>query len=121
MERCGPGAGVCASQAQNTAKKARREKLLVVFCAESLPIRTMSCFCRGSKHGRTEQGFGLFVCNTQRDLHMEERYLKMMWQLKPLGIIYTCNPSHCFMELVEDIVEDRFRLQSSITRMNGSM
>ena len=50
-----------------------------------------------------EKGFGLFVCNTQRDLRMEERYLKMMWQLRPLGIIYTCNPSHCFMELVGEI------------------
>lgn len=36
---------------------------------------------------------------------MEERYLKMMWQLRPLGIIYTCNPSHCFMELVGEIAE----------------
>ncbi len=36
---------------------------------------------------------------------MEERYLKMMWQLRPLGIIYTCNPSHCFMELVGKIAE----------------
>ncbi len=52
-----------------------------------------------------EKGFGLFVCNTQRDLRMEERYLKMMWQLRPLGIIYTCNPSHCFMELVGEIAE----------------
>ena len=34
---------------------------------------------------------------------MEERYLKMMWELKPLGIIYTCNPSHCFMGLVEEL------------------
>lgn len=29
----------------------------------------------------------------------------MMWQLRPLGIIYTCNPSHCFMELVGEIAE----------------
>lgn len=50
-----------------------------------------------------EQGFGLFVCNTQRDLKMEERYLKMMWDLRPLGIIYTCNPSHCFMGLVQEL------------------
>ena len=52
-----------------------------------------------------EQGFGLFVCNTQRDLKMEERYLKMMWELRPLGIIYTCNPSHCFMELVKELAQ----------------
>ena len=29
----------------------------------------------------------------------------MMWQLRPLGIIYTCNPSHCFMDLVGEIAE----------------
>ena len=27
----------------------------------------------------------------------------MMWELKPLGIIYTCNPSYCFMGLVEEL------------------
>ena len=58
---------------------------------------------QGIESRAKEQGFGLFVCNTQRDLRMEERYLKMMWELKPLGIIYTCNPSHRFMDLVEEL------------------
>lgn len=26
-----------------------------------------------------------------------------MWDLKPLGIIYTCNPSHCFMDKIEEL------------------
>ena len=60
---------------------------------------------KGMEEHEKEKGFGLFVCNTQRDLRMEERYLKMMWQLRPLGIIYTCNPSHCFMDLVGEIAE----------------
>ena len=38
----------------------------------------------------TEQGFGLFVCNTQRSLELEERYLKMLPALNPQGVIYTC-------------------------------
>ena len=58
---------------------------------------------QGIESRAKEQGFGLFVCNTQRDLKMEERYLKMMWELRPLGIIYTCNPSHCFMDLVKEL------------------
>ena len=60
---------------------------------------------QGIESRAKEQGFGLFVCNTQRDLKMEERYLKMMWELRPLGIIYTCNPSHCFMGMVEELAE----------------
>ena len=36
---------------------------------------------------------------------MEERYLRMMHELKPLGIIYTCNPSHCFMDTIEELAE----------------
>ena len=29
----------------------------------------------------------------------------MMKELKPLGIVYTCNPSHCFMNMVEELAE----------------
>ena len=38
-------------------------------------------------------------------LFRSERYLKMMWQIRPLGIIYTCNPSHCFRDNVEELAE----------------
>ena len=34
---------------------------------------------------------------------MEERYLKMMPSLNPQGVIYTCNPSSCFMKTVEEL------------------
>ena len=34
---------------------------------------------------------------------MEERYLRMMPELSPLGIIYTCNPSRCYMDMIEDL------------------
>ena len=33
-----------------------------------------------------------------------------MWELRPLGIIYTCNPSHCFMGMVEELAEQMERL-----------
>lgn len=86
-------------------KENRREKLLVVFCSNlTNPYYVM--LLQGIESRAKEQGYGLFVCNTQRDLKMEERYLKMMTSLKPLGIIYTCNPSDCFMDLVEALAED---------------
>ncbi len=89
---------------RKTRKGARKEKLLVVFCSNlTNPYYVM--LLQGIELRAKEQGFGLFVCNTQRDLKMEERYLKMMWQLRPLGIIYTCNPSHCFMGLVKELAE----------------
>ncbi len=89
-------------QKRKTRKESKKEKLLVVFCSNlTNPYYVM--LLQGIESRAKEQGFGLFVCNTQRDLRMEERYLKMMWDLKPLGIIYTCNPSHCFMGLVEEL------------------
>ena len=81
--KCGKRTGICPAEAEN-------ENVMLL---------------QGIEAHAKEKGFGLFVCNTQRDLRMEERYLKMMWQLRPLGIIYTCNPSHCFMELVGEIAE----------------
>lgn len=89
-------------QKRKARKESKKEKLLVVFCSNlTNPYYVM--LLQGIESRAKEQGFGLFVCNTQRDLRMEERYLKMMWELKPLGIIYTCNPSHCFMDLVEEL------------------
>ena len=86
-------------------KESRKERLLVVFCSNlTNPYYVM--LLQGIESRAKEQGYGLFVCNTQRDLKMEERYLKMMPELKPLGIIYTCNPSHCFMDLIEKLAED---------------
>ena len=85
-------------------KESRKGKLIVVFCPNlTNPYYVM--LLQGIETRAKEQGFGLFICNTQRELKMEERYLKMMWELKPLGIIYTCNPSRCFMELVEELAE----------------
>ncbi|MDY5846120.1 MAG: LacI family DNA-binding transcriptional regulator [Bariatricus sp.] len=83
-------------------KESRKEKLLVVFCPNlTNPYYVM--LLQGIETRAKDQGFGLFICNTQRELKMEERYLKMMWELKPQGIIYTCNPSRCFMDLVEEL------------------
>lgn len=89
-------------QKRRARKGTKKEKLLVVFCSNlTNPYYVM--LLQGIESRAKEQGFGLFVCNTQRDLRMEERYLKMMWSLRPLGIIYTCNPSRCFMDMVEEL------------------
>lgn len=83
-------------------KESRREKLLVVFCSNlTNPYYVM--LLQGIESRAKDQGYGLFVCNTQRDLKMEERYLKMMNEIHPVGIIYTCNPSRCFMDTVEKL------------------
>lgn len=92
-------------QKRKVRKGSKKEKLLVVFCSNlTNPYYVM--LLQGIESRAKEQGYGLFVCNTQRDLKMEERYLKMMSQLQPLGIIYTCNPSHCFMEMIEELAEN---------------
>ena len=85
-------------------KENKREKLLVVLCPNlTNPYYVM--LLQGIESRATEQGFGLFVCNTQRNLELEERYLKMMPSLNPQGVIYTCNPSRCFMPIVEEMSE----------------
>lgn len=85
-------------------QEARKEKLLVVFCPNlTNPYYVM--LLQGIESRAKEQGFVLFVCDTQRDLKMEERYLKMMRELRPVGIIYTCNPGRCFMERVEELAK----------------
>lgn len=89
-------------QKRRTRKKSKKERLIVVFCSNlTNPYYVM--LLQGIESRAKEQGFALFVCNTQRDLKMEERYLRMMWDIKPLGIIYTCNPSYCFIGLVEEL------------------
>lgn len=83
-------------------KEERREKLLVVI-SPNLTNPYYVMLLQGIESRAAEQGFGIFVCNTQRDLKLEERYLNMIPTLKPQGIIYMCNPSQCFMARLEDL------------------
>ena len=39
-----------------------------------------------------ERGYGVFICNTQRDARLEEKYLRMIRAMAPQGIIYACQP-----------------------------
>lgn len=90
-------------------RRARREekrtKLLVVI-SPNLTNPYYVMLLQGIESRATEHGFGIFVCNTQRDLKIEERYLKMISTMNPQGIIYMCNPSQCFMGMVEELSKD---------------
>ena len=52
-----------------------------------------------------KQGYGVFICNTQRDPRLEEKYLRMMQILQPQGIIYSCNPNPDFQSQVEEMAQ----------------
>ena len=85
-------------------RKMRREsngnKLIVVFCPTlTNPYYVM--LLHGIEEVAKEKNYGVFVCNTQRDLKIEENYLRMMKSVRPRGIIYTCNPSRSCKEKVE--------------------
>ena len=89
---------------RRTRKEEHRENLLVVI-SPNLTNPYYVMLLQGIESRAAEQDFGIFVCNTQRDLKMEERYLKMMPALNPQGIIYICNPSQCFMGDVEELAK----------------
>ena len=83
-------------------RKETRQKLIVVFCPTlTNPYYVM--LLQGIEEVAKEKGYGVFVCNTQRDLRIEENYLKMMKSVQPLGIIYTCNPSGSCRERVGEL------------------
>lgn len=86
-------------------KENKREKLLVVFCPNlTNPYYVM--LLQGIETRAKEKGYAIYVCNTQRSLELEEKYLKMMTSLEPRGVIYTCNPSRCFMTQLEELNKD---------------
>lgn len=89
---------------KRSRKNDRNNRLLVVFCPTlTNPYYVM--LLQGIETVAKEKGYGVFVCNTQRELKIEEQYLRMMHTVAPAGIIYTCNPSYAFMEQVEELAE----------------
>lgn len=89
---------------RRSQKSSKNSRLIVVFCPTlTNPYYVM--LLQGIETVAKEKGYGVFVCNTQRELKIEEQYLKMMHSVSPAGIIYTCNPSEAFMEQVEEIAE----------------
>lgn len=83
-------------------KDSRANKLIVVFCPTlTNPYYVM--LLQGIEEVARENGYGVFICNTQRDLKTEEQYLKMMGSLQPMGIIYMSSPS--FYRQLEELSE----------------
>lgn len=71
-------------------KDGKSRKLIVVFCPTlTNPYYVM--LLQGIEEVAKENGYGVFICNTQRELKIEERYLKMMGSVEPLGIIFVSN------------------------------
>ena len=86
-------------------KESKREKLIVVFCP-TLTSPYYVLLLQGIESVANEQGYGVFICNTQRDPGLEEKYLRMMSVLRPQGIIYTCNPNPDFQPQVEEMARE---------------
>ena len=52
------------------------------------PYQSLLCFAsagnRGS--GQWRRGYGVFICNTQRDAGLEEKYLRMIRTMQPTRV-----------------------------------
>ena len=77
-------------------RKTKREKLIVVFCP-TLTSPYYVLLLQGIEAVADERGCGVFICNTQRDAGLEEKYLRMMEHMQPQGIIYASNPILIFL------------------------
>lgn len=80
----------------------KKEKLIVVFCP-TLTSPYYVLLLQGIEAVANEKGYGVFICNTQRNASLEEKYLRMIRTIQPNGIIYTCNPNPDFQTKVEEL------------------
>lgn len=90
--------------AQRVRKSRNTGKLIVVFCP-TLTNPYYVTLLQGIEDLAKENDYNVLVCNTQRDLSIEEQHLKLMESVRPAGIIYTCNPSKVYMKRVEDLAK----------------
>lgn len=86
-------------------KNIRKEKLIVVICP-TLTSPYYVLLLQGIEAVANEQGYGVFICNTQRNASLEEKYLRMIVAMDPQGIIYTCNPHPDYLEKVEKLAKE---------------
>lgn len=86
-------------------KDNKKEKLIVVFCP-TLTSPYYVLLLQGIEAVANEKGYGVFICNTQRDAGLEEKYLRMIRTIQPQGIIYTCNPHPDFQKKVEETARE---------------
>lgn len=86
-------------------KENKKEKLIVVFCP-TLTNPYYVLLLQGIEAVANEQGYVIFICNTQRDARVEGKYLRMMDRIRPQGIIYACNPNPDFQDQVEQMAKE---------------
>ena len=89
---------------QRMRKNRSAGKLIVVFCP-TLTNPYYVTLLQGIEELAKEKDYNVLVCNTQRDLKIEEQNLKLMESVRPAGIIYTCNPSKVYMKRVEELAK----------------
>ena len=71
---------------RRSVKSSSNNRLIVVFCPTlTNPYYVM--LLQGIETVAKQKGYGVFICNTQRELKIEEQYLKMMHSVSPAGII----------------------------------
>ena len=83
-------------------KENKKEKLIVVFCP-TITSPYYVLLLQGIEAVANERGYGVFICNTQRDARLEEKYLRMIRAMAPQGIIYACNPHPDYISQVEEM------------------
>ena len=86
-------------------KESKKEKLIVVFCP-TITSPYYVLLLQGIEAVANERGYGVFICNTQRDANLEEKYLRMIRAMAPQGIIYACNPHPDYLVQVEEMARD---------------
>ena len=67
----------------------------------------MCCLLQGIESVANEQGYGVFICNTQRDASTGGKISSDDGvTMRPQGIIYACNPHPDFQKQVEDMAKE---------------
>ena len=86
-------------------KESKKDRLIVVFCP-TITNPYYVLLLQGIETVADKQGYGVFICNTQRDARLEEKYLRMIRAMAPQGIIYACNPHPDYISQVEEMARD---------------
>ncbi|MDD3339269.1 MAG: LacI family DNA-binding transcriptional regulator [Lachnospiraceae bacterium] len=90
---------------QRLRKSSNQAKQIIVVCP-TLTNPYYVTLLQGIEAVAKEKNYNVFVCNTQRNLNMEERLLKHMKNVRPEGIIFTANPSPDFVDMVRELARD---------------
>lgn len=86
-------------------KTNKKEKMIVVLCP-TITSPYYVLLLQGIEAVANEKGYSVFICNTQREAEVEEKYLRMIRTMNPQGIIYACNPHPDFQKKVEEMAKE---------------